>query len=234
MSPALPEGPSPTDGAQGVPWERRGELDFLKAYVDTWVQVVTAPTRFFSGAGPSRGVMNGLLFAWLTAVIGSIPETGLRLLTGLGSNNREVLERMLGSPAMDPGMRSLLELLSSGDSPLFVLGTALAGLVLFPLFFFVYAGVFHVSALVCGAGSRGFDATARALGYAWAPMALGFIPCLAPLYFTVLLGLGLVHLHGTTSGRATATVVLPGVVLSCCLCGFTAFATTWLMSTMNR
>jgi hypothetical protein len=233
MSPPPPEGAPSADAPVGVPWERRGEVGFFKAYVDTWVQVVTAPTRFFSGAGPSRGLLDGLLFAWLTAALGSIPETGLRLLPGLGSGSRELMERMLENPAMDPAMRKVLELVSSGDSPAFVLGSAFAGVVFFPVLFFIYAGVFHVSALVCGAGSRGFEATARALGYAWAPMALAFIPCVAPLYFTVLLGLGLMHLHRASSGRATAAVVLPGVALSCCLCGFTALAMAFVMNAMN-
>lgn len=216
-----------------MPWERRGELGLVKAYLDTWVQVVTAPTRFFTGAGPSRGLLDGLLFAWLTAALGSIPETGLRLLTGLGSGSRQLMERMLENPAVDPAMRKVIELLSSGESPAFVLGSSVAGLALFPVFFFIYAGVFHVSALVCGAGGRGFEATARALGYAWAPMALGFIPCVAPLYLTVLLVMGFTHLHQASSGRATTAVLLPGIVTSCCFCGFTAIATTWMMSAMN-
>jgi hypothetical protein len=218
----------------GVPWERRTELGWVKAYVDTWVQAVTAPARFFSGAGPTTGFWDALLFAWVTSALGSIPETGLRLLTGLGGNSREVLDRVLGNPAMDPTLRSLVELLSSGQSPLFVVGTAMAGVVFFPVLFFLYAGVLHVSALLCGAGGRGFDATARALGYAWAPMLLAVIPCVAPLYLTVLLVMGFTHLNQASSGRATTAVLLPGIVMSCCLCGFTAVATTWMMSMMGK
>lgn len=229
MSPPAPE---PVVGG-GVPWERRNEVGWVKGWWDTWVQVVTAPGRFFGGAGPTRSMWDAVLFAWIATALGSIPDTGLRLVMGLTSNSRDLVGRLMDHPAMDENMRKVLELMASGDNPLFVLGSAVAGVVVFPVGFFISAGMFHVSALVCGAGKGGFETTVRALGYAWAPLVLAVVPCLPVLYWPVLLGIGLVHLRQSTPGRATATVMLPSVVFTCCLCGFSLLAATWVGSMLN-
>ena len=205
----------------------------VNAYVDTLKQVVFAPAAFFACAGPSRGVADPLLFAWLTAVLGSLPELALRLLVSGGVQERFV-ETLLSSPTLDePTRRMLASFVEYGSSASGAVASTVGLWLAFPVYFLVLAGLLHVSALVCGAGKQGFEATLRALGYGWAPLLLTVVPCLPVLYATVLWGMGLQQLQRTTTGRATAALLLPGLVLSLCCCGISALAIAAGMSALG-
>jgi len=221
MSPPEPERPVGAEApGPGVPWEQREGRGWVNGYVDTVKQVVFEPTAFFTGAGPSRGIADPLLFAWLTAVLGSLPELALRLLVRGGGMQEQFVQTLLSSPTLDEPARTFItSLVEHGTSAAGMVGTTAGWWVTFPVVFFVSAGILHVCALVCGAGKQGFEATVRALGYGWAPLLLTVVPCLPALYATVLWGLGLQHLQRTTPGRATMALLLPGLLLSLCCCG---------------
>ena len=233
MSPPVPE-PAAAQACPGVPWEQRAARGWVAGYVETVKQVVFEPAAFFGGAGPSRGVADPLLFAWLTAVLGSLPELLLRLLF-TGGMPEQFLQALLSSPTLDePGRKLLTTFLEYGNSPLGAVASTAGLWLTFPVLFLVTAALLHVSALVCGAGQQGFDATVRALGYGWAPLLLTVVPCLPALYATVLWGMGLQQLQRTTTGRATAALLLPGLLLSACCCGISALALAAGMSALGN
>jgi hypothetical protein len=225
MSPPEPEPqPGSLPAGPGIPWEQRQSTRWVEAYVQTLKQVVFEPAAFFAGAGPSRGVASPLLFAWLTAVLGSLPELALRLLVPGGAAERFV-ETLLSSPTLDEPTRRLLSSFAEyGSSKAGAVASTVGLWFAFPVYFLVLAGVLHVSALVCGAGKQGFEATLRALGYGWAPLLLTVVPCLPALYATVLWGMGLQQLQRTTTGRATAALLLPGALVALCCCGVSLVA----------
>ena len=88
---------------------------------------------------------------------------------------------------------------------------------------FILAGVAHLLVrLVLGADNAGFEATFRVAAYTGVTNLVSWIPVVGPLvglYGVYLAIVGIRELHGTTTGKAAAVVLLPFLVV---------FALLWL------
>jgi hypothetical protein len=88
---------------------------------------------------------------------------------------------------------------------------------------YLNALVTHGIALLLRQSKRGFPATLAASAYSFAPFVLVAIPAcgstIAVVWVAVLTGIGLKQLHGMGTGGATASVLLPYLVLCCATCG---------------
>lgn len=204
---AFPEG-EPVDAP--TPWEDRRRLGLIKAYGLTVKEVMLAPDKFWSHLSPTRNWVDALLFAWLTLGIGSLLSLPLTLLQ-LGMQRDTA-----GLESMPEEFRAVFEAFTQ---PAAIVGWTLGSLLLYPLLFVIGAGIFHLLCLLFGAGKNGFGATARAVGYATAPLLLAGVPCLnvvASLYFYVLTIWGTARVQRTDWWRPLAALLLPLVLLCCC------------------
>ena len=104
------------------------------------------------------------------------------------------------------------------------------GLISASLGSFIAAAVLHVCLLIFGGANAGYEATYRvhAYGHGSVYMLLA-IPLIGPLFYVpmyfVVMIFGLMYAHQTEGWRASAAVLLPGVLFGCCLCP-TMFALT--------
>lgn len=221
---APPGGPAPTLARGPTPWERRGELGFLRAAALTLKEGTLAPQTFWPSVEPRRSWGEALLWGWLMNAAGLI--LGLPLVALQWSAQLPQLREALSETAgQNPEAQQTLErLVSMAESwgvltpILLILGTVL----LWPLFSLVGIGIFHLLALLVGAGKNGFEATARAWSYAQGPQLLQVVPLagtLAQLYAYVLFAWGLKELQETSWGKAIAVLLLPLVLICCCVCG---------------
>lgn len=208
-----PQGPPPEwgwdvagEGPQdrSAPWERRDQLGFFPSLIETWRQACLEPHRFF-GRLKSEDLTSAFLYAWIVSSVGGIAGAIVGAAASLP------FARWVGETS---GFGSVIaELLSVP------FGTAIA--------IWISAALVHLGCLVLGCARNGFEATFRAVAYAQGPMVLSVIPFVGWLagmvWSTILMVIGVTHLQRTTSGRATAAVVLPGLVLfGSCGCLFAA------------
>ncbi len=205
---------APGPGARaGTPWERRGEIGFAAALVETTQRVFTAPAAFFRSMAVTGGMGSPLIYALIVGYAGVVISAiyDFVLVSVMGSS----LGRFgAGSEAM----ASLAPYLEGA------MGLGMK-LVLGPLFIvvglFLLAGIVHLALMALGGAARGFEATFRVTCYAEASSLLNIVPVcgslLAPIALVVLMVIGLSEAHGTTRGRAAAAVLLPIVLCCCCL-----------------
>jgi len=203
-------GPGPAV-REDTPWERRATVGWFHGLFDTWKQTIFTPQAFWASVKPDGSWTDALLYAWLLFAVGllvSAPFSGLSK-----ANLQQVLDQMGQLP---PEARAAIRNWASGASGL-QLGFSL---FLYPLGLIIFAAIQHLFCLLLGAGKNGFYATFRVVAYAAAPNIVGLIPCLgilAGLYGGFLLIIGLAAVQETTVGRATGAVVLPGLLLCCCV-----------------
>jgi hypothetical protein len=217
-------------GEGPTPWERRGELGLLTAYWETWKGVMLSPEAFWARVRPQGSLWEALAFAWIANGVSTLLNLPVQLLQGSGQLS-EVLDQAKNIP---PEVReSLLSFFGGGGQ----LGLALGGLLLYPVTFFITAGIVHLFCMLFGVAQNGFNATARTVGYAAAPMLLSWVPCVGMglfVYVIVLEVWGLARLQRTTYGRAAAAVLTPYGLLLCCCCSSIILAATSLASTFAR
>lgn len=176
--------PAWEDPASGFP----GDL------IDTWRESLFEPTAFFRRVRPAAPFSRPLLYFLLVTVIGAFFtlwwEAVGRWPPGWGTGplaaDREGLPAIVGfflSPFV-----------------------ALVGLAVWTL-------VLHLFVLLFVPERRSIGATARILCYAGGPTVFSAVPVLGPLvglvWATVLQVVGVREVHATSTGRATAAVLLP-------------------------
>ena len=204
-------------GVEGVPWERKRELGFATALVESTGQVLFSPVQFFSKMAGSEGIGSLLAYAVLVGYAAVLVDTlyGLvfQMVAGSGTwsgfGRGGELERLLPWAL---GTGGLLMRLLVGPIVLAV-GTMLK------------AGVFHLCLLLVGGARRGFEMTFGVVAYTTAADLFALIPLCGGLgglvYGLVLTGIGLAHAHRTSGGKAAAAVLLP-LSLACCCCAVVA------------
>ncbi len=205
---------SDLSGGEPTPWERRGEVGLLTGYWETWKGVVFSPDKFWERVQPQGSLWDALAFAWIASAISTLMGLPLQLVQGSGQL-QQALDKMNNIP---PEVReSLLSFFGGGGQ----LGLALVSLLFFPVSFFIGAGIVHLFCMIFGLAQNGFNATARAVGYAMAPLVLSWVPCVnlfLVVYILVLEVWGLAKLQRGTYGKAAAAVLTPYVVMCCCFC----------------
>lgn len=198
-------------GASGeVPWERRREVGFLTALVETTQKILFSPVEFFSRMPVTGGLGSPLLYALLVGyaslVVASVYD--LVFLTVAGSRLGPEFDRLMAFTGGTGGL--------------------IAGLIIGPVVIvaqlFILAGVFHLALLLVGGAQRGFEATFRVLAYAGAAGLLALVPLcgrllLQPVCSLVLIGIGFAKAHQIGGGRAVAAVLLPLLLVCCCCLG---------------
>src|SRR5258707_1919498 len=128
-----------------TPWERRHQIGFVNALIETTKQVLSQPTAFFRAMPVTGGIGGPLLYAVIVGYIGLFASTIYNLvfrsvltssLSGMVGNND--LERLAGF--MHGGVGVLLNPILG---PLFIV-----------IRLFVSAGIFHLVLLALAAPQR--------------------------------------------------------------------------------
>jgi len=199
------EGP-PQD--EDAPWEQRDRLGFLPALVETWKRASLDPKAFYARLR-TTGIGDAFLYGLILSTLG----TALAAIWSL------VLSGF------------------TGEDPVVGLGQLVASPIFAAIGLFVGAGLVHLGCMVFGCANRGFDATFRAVAYAQGPQILAIFPFLgglaAAVWTTVLTVHGIQAMQRTTTGKAIAAVVVPGLVIASCCCGAIFFAAASLGMAMS-
>jgi hypothetical protein len=205
---------APGPGArEGTPWERRGEIGFASALVETTQRVLTAPAAFFRAMPVTGGIGSPLVYALIIGYAGLV----------ISAIYDFVLESVMGSSFSRFGGGSEA---MAGVMPYFQgavgLGVKLiVGPFLLAISLFLLSGIVHLALLALGGAARGFEATFRVACYCEAAALFNIVPVcggmIAPIVMVVLMIIGIAEAHGTTRGRAAAAVLLPIVLCCCCI-----------------
>ncbi len=210
--PPLPP-PPPYGGPlqEGLPWERRAELGFVNAFLETIKLFVTNPAGAWQQTREKGDYAEPLIFAILVSWIGIAVSSVWSSLFGQAWTAflpPELKEKLGSAFATNAGAL----LVQVGLAPVFVL----IGL-------FVGAAIYHVSFMIVGAtneSTSGFEGTFRAVSYASVSQLANVIPFVGGLasviWNLILVVMGVVRMHRTTQGKAIAGVLIP--LLLCCVC----------------
>jgi hypothetical protein len=204
----VPPGGAPS---AGLPWERRAELGFFNALLETVKLFVTNPVEAWRLAKEKGDYAEPLIFAILVSWAGIAVSSVWSALFGQAWTAflpPEMKEKLGSAMATNAGML----LIQVGVAPILVL----IGL-------FVGAAIYHVSFMVVGAtkdSTSGFEGTFRTVAYASVSNLANVIPFVGGLaalvWNLILMVLGAVRMHRTTQGKAIAGVLIP--MLLCCVC----------------
>ena len=203
------DAPTPTVAVvsqDGLPWERRQEMGFFPAFIETLKLVLLNPTAAFASMRREGGPTDPLLYGVIGGSIGWLFYFIFSLLMGsLGAlGNRNGLGGLIGV----------------GFGGIF-------GLILFPIALtiglFIGAGIVHLCLTLVGGAKRGYETTLRVLCYSvGSTYPLMIVPvcggAIAGIWCLVVECIGLAKAHETSTGKAVAAVLLPVVV--CCGAGF--------------
>jgi hypothetical protein len=204
----------PDSEPRGVPWDRRAEIGFLTALVDTTLQVLSRPRDFFRRMAVAGGLGGPLAYAVLVGYVGlaatAVYDAIFQTLVGPQSPD-------LG---LGPEFERAMALLEGGPG---LLAQLVLGPFLLAAALFVTAGLNHLGLTLLGGARRGFEATFRVGAYAKATSVVSLVPLCGPfvaiVWAAVASIIGLQTVHETTLGKATAAVVLPAAVACCCCVG---------------
>ena len=193
----------PSGQIKEVAWEKRSEVGFFKALVDTWTAVLLHPKKFFANMPTKAGIGNPLLFGLICGSAAIIITALMNIfLTASGATPPNIAAGTAMPPrsAMIASYVTLIML-----SPILVC----AGI-------FVGSAAYHLMVFILG-GREGFRATFRVLSYVNALAVFNIIPVVGPIFVTVysmvLFTLGFNQAHKMGIVRAAIAAVLPMLVL---------------------
>lgn len=192
----------------GLPWERRRELGFVNAFVQTVGIVLTRPAEAFTIMRTEGGLGDPLLFGVIGGSIGAIVWILLSaMLHSLGWF--DMLSRQ-GS------LRNYVG--ASVGGAVLVLRVILTP-ILIVIGLFIWAALVHVCLMLLGGANKTFETTFRALSFAYGAASLFvIIPCcgglIALIWGLIADCIGISRSHETDTGRAVMAVILPMIV--CC------------------
>jgi len=211
MPPSPPAPPPVSGGRPGNPWDRRDELGFGTALIETVKQFVTAPGAAYAATRERGDFAGPLIFAillgWVCAIIGQVWSAMFQgsILSMMPGELSDTFAPMMVGSTMGFVVTALL-------TPIYIL----VGL-------FIGSAILHVCIMVVGglsASQAGFEGTFRVLAFAVVANLAQVVPfvggLVAMVWSIVLLTLGLASLHRTTTGKALFAVLIPLVL--CCLC----------------
>jgi hypothetical protein len=212
--------PPPAGG--GTPWERRAQIGFVTAVIDTTREVITGPSAFFRSMPVKGGIGSPLGYGVIVGYIGLVAQNLYWAIfrsvlgSGFGSlGGRSEWERLAAT--MQSGVGLLIEI---------IFGPAIVTVGLF-----LSAGIVHLLLMLLGGARRDFEATFRVACYAEAPAVFSLLPfcggIVAGIYRLVLYIIGLAEAHQIGKGTSAAAVLLPLLlVCCCCLAGMAIFGGT--------
>jgi hypothetical protein len=187
-----------------VPWERRGEIGTVPAFLQTVKAALLRPQECLGPPPGGPEIGSPLLFAVVCHTLGVVFAILWQLVSML------LMMRVggLGAGVGEMGVFGVLGLLAGPLSALY--------------WVFLWGGVVHLFLMMFGAARGGFVATARVQGYASASALWNAVPLvgwmMAVVWSIVVQILGLASAHETGAGRTAAAVLAPFAV--CCLVAF--------------
>ncbi|MEJ2481599.1 MAG: YIP1 family protein [Gemmatimonadota bacterium] len=186
-----------------VAWEDP-EVGFPSNLIRTWIGSLTAPVPFFRDLEPEVPAARAILYFLLMAVGAAF----FSLLWGLAGS----------APEVPPAAARILDLDSRSLQLFGFFLSPFANLVLLGLASFTV----HLFVRLLTDSRLSLLATARVVCYASGPALLTIVPWVGEIAgwigSAVLLAVGIREVHGTTTGRAALSVILP-VVLAVLLSG---------------
>jgi hypothetical protein len=195
----------------GPPWEQRNVIGTPKAAWETIQAVLAKPGETFASMKREGGLLNPLLFNVLIGTIGGVVSLIYQFgLSALGSASQQ-----------QPGAAQQLAAMGIGTVGIVMLAILMPFIL--ALMSFIYAGVLHVSLMICGGAKQPFETTFRVNCYVFgATSALQVVPFCGSLvggvWWIVAMCIGMARAHEISTGRAIAAVLLPTVL--CCLAMF--------------
>jgi hypothetical protein len=212
-----------------TPWERRNQIGFFNALVETTKQVLSRPSEFFRAMPVVGGVGGPLLYGVIVGYLGLVASTIYNA----------VFQSVIGSSIARMGSGSEFERLAP-----FLQGGAglVANLIFGPVFLaiglFVVSGIIHLVLLAMGGAARGYEATFRVAAYSEAAAIFNIVPMcggvIGAIYMIVLVIIGVSEAQGISRGKAAAAVLVPILILCCCCGGIVAIAVGGLAGALNR
>ncbi len=178
----------------GIPWEDP-EVGFPENLGRTWIESLTAPVPFFRRLAPEAIVARAVLYFLIMAVGAAL----FSLLWGLAGSAPDLPPQAAEVLDLDPRGIQLFGFFLSPFANLILLGLATMAV--------------HLFVRLLTDSDRPVSATARVICYAAGPALLTIIPWVGELAgwagSVVLLTIGIREVHGTTTGRAALTVLVP-------------------------
>ena len=187
----------------GVPWEDP-EVGFPEDLGRTWIESLTSPVSFFQRMEPEAPLARAVLYFLFMAVGAAL----FSLLWGLAGSAPELPPQAADVIDLDPRGIQLFGFFLSPFANLILLGLAAVSV--------------HLFVRLLTNSSHPLLATTRVICYASGPALLTIVPWAGEIVgwigSAILLTIGIREVHGTTTGRATLTVLFP-VLLAMLLIG---------------
>ncbi len=180
-----------------VSWES-GE-GIVGAFVKTTRESLFSPTQFFRKVAVGEGYWTPLIYGVIAGIIGTFGSILWQWL---------LMAHLIPLPGPFAAI------------PLgFILTVILIAMpFLIALSIFVGSAINHVCLMIVGGNKKGFEATFRAISYAWSGYLFGIIPVIGStigaIYSLVLIILGIREGHGITTGKAVLAALLPVIVIA--------------------
>ena len=187
----------------GIPWEDPG-VGFPEDLSRTWIESMTIPVSFFRRLEPEAPMARAVLYFLIMAVGAAL----FSLLWGLAGSAPDLPPQAAAVVDLDPRGIQLFGFFLSPFANLILLGLASVSV--------------HLFVRLLTDSSHQLLATSRVICYAAGPALFTIIPWAGEIVgwigSAILLTIGIREVHGTTTGRATLTVLFP-VLLAVLLTG---------------
>ena len=178
----------------GIPWEDPG-VGFPEDLSRTWIESITVPVSFFRRLEPEAPMARAVLYFLIMAVGAAL----ISLLWGLAGSAPDLPPQAAAVMDLDPRGLQLFGFFLSPFANLILLGLASVSV--------------HLFVRLLTDSSHQLLATTRVICYAAGPALFTIIPWAGEIAgwigSAILLTIGIREVHGTTTGRATLTVLFP-------------------------
>jgi len=178
----------------GIPWEDP-EVGFPEDLGRTWIESLTAPVSFYRRLEPEAPLARAVLYFLIMAVGAAL----FSLLWGLAGSAPDLPPEAAAVMDLDPRGIQLFGFFLSPFANLILLGMASVSV--------------HLFVRLLTDSRHQFLATTRVICYASGPALLTIVPWAGEIAgwigSAILLTIGIREVHGTTTGRATLTVLFP-------------------------
>lgn len=220
--------PPPGSVPEALPWENRSQIGVARAYIDTVMQFLTNPDVAWSRTRESGGLEDPLLFGIASAVVGSLFRAVYALMFA------PIWMRFIPFAVRNRWLAGWPHRATGCALVLWPIATAIG----MTIGLFIASAIFHLCLMLVGglknSASR-FEGTFRTVSYSSVSMLANIVPFMGGLIAFVwgfYLNLrGAVRMHRTTTGRATAALLIPLAVVILLLLAVLAVVLGLLMAT---
>lgn len=194
-----------------IPWETWRERSRMRAFWETWKQIMTNPVAFFKRV-PKQGnfvlpMYYGILCQSVAIILMWAYQAGFHSIPTL-----------LDYSAAFGGYWPWTVNMSWTSALIFMMALFLVAPVFALIGLSFTSALYHVCLKMFGGANHGYEATFRVINYAASAQVLSILPIVggivAGVWTLVLDIIGLKHVHQTTYSRAIIAVIMP--VLICC------------------